>query len=74
MAETYSLGVTGRRADSPFTLTPVTLGDSIATPGGETRATQLNTQALCKNLDGSFSWYTIDAERSVPGAVVMKAV
>ena len=32
------------------------------------------TQILCKNPDGSQSWYTIDAERSSATDVVLKAV
>jgi len=64
---TYSIATTGMRADSPFTIANVTLPDTSATVGGQAAAMQNNTQMLCKNADGSFSLYTLDAERSVPG-------
>lgn len=82
MTETYSLAATGLRADSPFTPKPLTLPDSAAQGinasiqqwGGPQNAMQLGSQVLCKKADGSQAWYTIDAERSTPGNIVLKAV
>ena len=74
MAETYSLSATGRRADSEFAVSNVKVGDSAGLAGSQQLAMSDNTQILCKNPDGSQSWYTIDAERSLPGAIVLKAV
>ena len=75
MAETYSLGATGRRADqTPAATNFVKVGDTAGTIGAQQRAMVRGTPILCKNPDGSQSWYTIDAERSLPGAVVLKAV
>jgi len=74
MVETYSLGATGRRADSPFVVNNIKIGDSAGRAGSQQLAMSDNSQILCRNPDGSQSWYTIDAERSLPGAVVLKAV
>lgn len=74
MVETYSLAATGRRADSPFVVNNVKIGDSAGLAGSQQLAMSGNSQILCKNPDGSQSFYTIDAERSLPGAVVLKAV
>lgn len=80
MTETYSLAVTGLRADTQFTAETLTLPDSAcqgATAnqlGGLQQDMQLNSQLLCKRADGSFGWYTLDAERSSPTAPVLKAV
>lgn len=72
---TYSLGATGRRADETTNVVnTVKIGDAAGLIGSQQNAMQNNTQVLCKNPDGSESWYTIDAERSLPGAVVLKAV
>lgn len=64
MAETYSLGVAGINAGSEFTPQVITIGDSQATAGGQAYNTRLGTQVLCKNPDGSKSWYMVDAERT----------
>lgn len=74
MVETYSLGATGTRADRPLAANTVKVGDSAGRAGSRAYAMQTGTQILCKNPDGSQSYYTIDAERSLPGAVVLKAV
>ena len=37
------------------------------TMAGTALVQRLGSQVLCKNPDGSQSWYTIDAERSIPG-------
>ena len=72
---TYSLGATGRRADSTsFVVNNVSIGDAAGLTGSQQNAMRNGTPVLCKNLDGSQSYYTIDAERSLPGAVVLKAV
>lgn len=66
---TYSLAVTGTRADSsPYAVNNVVLADTVSqSVGDQQNAMQLNTPFLCKNPDGSFSWYVLDAERSIPG-------
>ncbi len=83
MVETYSLAATGLRADYKFAAKPVTAPDSAASglqssDGGRFGAaayTMKNgAQMLCKNADGSQSWYTYDAERSTPQNIVLKAV
>jgi len=84
MTVTYSLAVTGVSAGSPFQVadlkvpdtTDIAATDVIGTfPASQGRVMSHNSQVLCKNPDGSQSWYTIDAERSVPGGtLVMKAV
>lgn len=82
MAETYSLAATGLRADYKFAAKPVTAPDSAAGGinvaigqwGGPQNAMMDGAQMLCKNADGSQSWYTYDAERSTPGNLVLKAV
>ena len=73
MAETYSLSLTGQRADSDFALTNVKVGDS-AGAGSQNYVMQTGTPVLCKNADGSQSWYTLDAERSTASNIVLKAV
>lgn len=80
MAETYSLGVTGIRADTPFVAETLTMPDSACqgatanSLGGLQYEMMTNGQMLCKRADGSFGWYTLDAERSTPTAPVLKAV
>ena len=74
MAETYSIGATGLPADSPFALSTLKIGDTAGLLGGQQLCMAQNTQVLCKKRDGSQAWYTIDAERSTPSAVVLKAV
>ena len=82
MSETYSLAVTGLRADSQFTAKPLTLPDS-ACQGLQTstgamgllgQAAASGGQVFCKRNDGSFGWYTVDAERSTAANPVLKAV
>ena len=74
MAETYSIGATGQRADSQFAVSTLKVGDTAGLIGGQQLAMAQGTQILCKNPDGSQSWYTIDAERSSATDVVLKAV
>ena len=74
MAETYSLSLTGRPADQTFAVSTLSVGDSAGADGNHNRVERLNTQVLCKKPDGSQAWFTIDAERSTPSNLVMKAV
>ncbi|MDE2099007.1 MAG: hypothetical protein KGL39_17265 [Patescibacteria group bacterium] len=73
MADTYSLGLTGIRADCEQAVATVKVGDS-AGAGSQNYVMAQATQLLCKNPDGSQSYYTIDAERSLPGQIVLRAV
>jgi hypothetical protein len=84
MAETYSQSLTGINAGSRYTAKVVQVGDTDAAgnvignstnAGGQQGVMMRGNQVLCKNADGSQTWYTIDAERSVPGAsLVMRPV
>ena len=74
MAETYSLAATGARADSLFEVANIKIGDSAGLLGSQQLAMSTGAQVLCKNPDGSQSWYTLDAERSTPAQVVLKPV
>ena len=74
MTETYSLAATGQLSGSLFAVATEKVGDSAGLIGSQKLAMAQNTQILCKNPDGSQSYYTLDAERSLPGAVVLKAV
>ena len=74
MTATYSLGATGRLAQSLFAVESVAVADATGTDGLQQAAMRNGSQVLCKNPDGSQTYYTIDAERSLPGAVVLKAV
>lgn len=75
MVETYSLGATGARADQKFAVNNVQIGDSAGLAGSQQLAMATGAQILCKRPDGSQRWFTIDAERSLPGGpVVLKAV
>lgn len=81
---TYSLGTTGlesgfvtatERQTLPDAYIPVS-GTTLvtATLGGMANAMSCNLPMLCKGPDGSFNWYTLDAERSTPTVPVLKAV
>lgn len=75
MVDTFSLSATGRRADqTPAVTNFVKVGDTAGLAGSQAYAMRNGTPIQCKNPDGSISWYTIDAERSLPGAIVLKAV
>ena len=74
MAETYSLGATGQLAGSLFAVVGEKVGDTAGLLGSQQLAMAQNTQILCKNPDGSQSWYTLDAERTTPSNIVLKAV
>ncbi len=85
MTETYSLAINGLRSDQvPQTKTLVISDSNIqgrisSAPtasafGAAWTAMRNGSQVLCKNPDGSQSWYTYDAERSTPANPVLKAV
>lgn len=71
---TYSLAATGQPADQQFAVSTLKVGDAAGLLGSQQLAMSQNTQVLCKNPDGSQSYYTIDAERSTPSNVVLRAV
>ena len=81
MATTYSQSATiGLSANSPFaalqqtTFRHTILPDSSALVGGQQLAAATGAQILCLMPDGSQKFFTIDAERSRPGAIVLVAV
>lgn len=81
---TYSLATTGLESGFVTSTERQTLPDAAipasgttittATVDGMRQAMQQNTPLLCKGPDGSFKWYTLDAERSTPTVPVLKAV
>lgn len=82
-SDTYSLGITGLRADAtPYVPETLVIGDSACNGNqvgaglfGSMGYTMKNgAQFLCKRADGSQGWYTYDAERSTPSVPVLKAV
>lgn len=72
MVETYSLAATGARADSVNRVATDKVGDTAGLPGSQALAMRLGTPVLCKNADGSQTWYTLDAERSIGSSLVLK--
>lgn len=78
---TYSMSVTAMNAGSPFHAKTLTLsdtdstGDVVSTIGGQQGTMSDGDMVLCKNPDGSQSYYRFDPVRSVPGgSLVMLAV
>ncbi len=72
---TYSLSITGVDADQRGTVELLTLSDAQAiTTGAMQQAMAQNTYFLCKNPDGSQSYYRLDAERSTPTVPVLISV
>lgn len=78
---TYSLSVTAANANSPYQPKNLTLsdtdlsGDVVSTIGGQQGNMSDGDLVLCKNPDGSQSYYRIDPVRSVAGgSLVMLAV
>lgn len=78
---TYSLSVTAMSGGSPFQAKTLTLsdtdqsGDVVSTIGGQQGNMSDADPILCKNPDGSQSYYRIDPVRSVAGgSLVMLAV
>ena len=82
MAETYSLSLTGINAGTRYAPASLQVGDTDAAGNaiGKVAAAQAGVmsrgnQVLCKNPDGSQSYYTIDPVRSIPGvSLVLLAV
>lgn len=83
MAQTFSQSVTGVNANARYNAPKtVQVGDvDIAGNDITTHARSLQgpmmrgNQILCKNPDGSQSWYVIDNERTIPGQqLVMRPV
>lgn len=83
MAQTYSQSLTGVNAGARYNAPPtVRVGDTDASGDVQSNYAPCvqgncrdNDQVLCKNPDGSQSWYTIDAERTIPGVtLVMRPV
>lgn len=68
---TYSLAATGQLAESRFALNSIKVGDAAGLTGSQQNAMMNGAQVLCKNPDGSQSFYTIDAERSLPPSVIV---
>ena len=75
MAQTFSQGITGVNANGRFGVKTVAVGDTdIAgdtcnnvSPRSRDWAQTRGNQILCKNPDGSQSWYTIDTTRPTTG-------
>ena len=74
MAQTFSQSLTGINAGTRYTAKTITVGDKDlggdainASAASQQGAMQDNDYILCKNPDGSQSYYRIDAERSIPG-------
>ena len=70
---TYSLSITGVNANQSGTVKLVTLSDANARAGGQQLAMAQGTYFLCKNPDGSSTYYRLDAERSTPSIPVLIA-
>lgn len=72
---TYSLAITGVRADNPPQIQNITVSDTQARAGSQASTMATGAHFLCKRADGSERYYRIDAERSIPGqAPVLIAV
>lgn len=69
---TYSVGVTGARADQVPQVENLTLDDTVARLGGMQQAMALGTPFLARGPDGASRYYTFDAERSTPDVPVLK--
>ena len=77
MAQTFSQSLTGINAGSRYTAKSISVGDldiaanalqgNVNFGGAQQGAMQRNDYVLCKNPDGSQSYYRMDAERSIPG-------
>jgi hypothetical protein len=64
---TYSTSITGVDAGNLFQPATLTLPDDSSSVGGQQLAMSDGTPLLCKNKDGSSSYYTLDTYRSIPG-------
>ena len=85
MTQTYSQSIAGINAGARYAPKAITVGDADAAgnamnslssgAGAQQGAMMRGNQIQCKNADGSLSWYTIDAERSIPGVqLIMRPV
>jgi len=74
MAQTYSQSLTGINAGTRYTPATVRVGDTDLAgdsilnyaPAVQGNCAD-NDYILCKNPDGSQSYYRVDAERTIPG-------
>jgi len=74
MAQTYSQSITGTNVGACYNPANLSVGDADIA-GNDLNKTGASWQTtmtrggyvLCKNPDGSQSYYKIDAERSIPG-------
>ena len=71
---TYSLSITGATAPNVFAPVTVKLSDDNARTGSQQSNAATGAQFLCKNLDGSQSYYRLDAERSTPANPILVPV
>ena len=78
MAQTFSQGITGVNANGRYAVKTVQVGDTdiagdALSASGHARDGMMTRgdQILCKNPDGSQSWYTIDASRSGTGGQIV---
>lgn len=62
---------TAALANAPVAAKVVMVPDSAAAVGNQHQIMRTGAQILCLNPDGSQSYYTVDAERSRPGALVL---
>jgi hypothetical protein len=87
MAQTFSQSLTGVGAGHRYNPSKtISIGDTdiasnavaqgnVNFVGAQQGAMQRNDYILCKNPDGSQSYYTIDAERSIlPSNVILRKV
>lgn len=68
---TYSLKVTGALSGQVFAPLTQQISDPAARNGSMASNAQTGAYFLCKNPDGSESYYKIDAERSTPANPIM---
>jgi hypothetical protein len=81
MAQTYSQSLTGVNANARYNA-PKTVqvgdvdiaGNALASDHARDGLAMRGGMVLCKNPDGSQSYYTIDAERSYRGQIIMRPV
>jgi hypothetical protein len=66
MVATYSQSVAGLN-QTMFEPETLTVNDAQAVVGAQQRAMRNGLAFLCLGPDGAQHWYTIDAERSIPG-------
>ena len=74
MTETYSLSITGARADQTAQAKVIKVGDTAGPTVGQNYVMSDGTNILCKNPDGSLQYYRIDNERSTPGNLILLPV